>query len=244
MSFLSRERFGILHRTLFQAAEEDYLISRVSARMVLGNQFSWSAAQAIEKFSKCALIANGVSVKNKKHDLVTLVSDLVERFPHLFPTTLTSHSLLKVRESIEYDELFFDAIKRFDKNGCADRRYRNGHLSVRPYDLQKLDQIVFLLRRICFPLNSDDEEFSNWFSRISDDPSFSPFSEWNLILGTLPHFARRREALIIGNLPNFQDHEDGSQNKWFSHIDQDPVEMLRSIERISDDDIRWLVFAT
>lgn len=240
MSFLSHERLDLLHRTLFQAAEEDYLISRVSARMVLGNQFSWSAAQAIEKFSKCALIANGKSVKNEKHNLVKLVGDLVEDYPGLFPNTLTSHKLLKVRESIDYEEPFIDAIKRFDKNGCANRRYRNGHLSVRPYDLQKLDQIVFLLRRICFPLKSDDTDFIDWFNRISEDFSFSPFPEWKLTVGSFSHFDLRRESLTRGNLPNFQDHEDGFQNRWFSHLDPDPIEVLYRNKRISDDDISWL----
>ena len=51
------------------AADEDYSVARFSFRLGLGNQFGWSAQQAIEKYIKGALLLNGMNISELGHDL-------------------------------------------------------------------------------------------------------------------------------------------------------------------------------
>ena len=45
------------------SADEDYIIARAGFRRGLAHQFFWSAEQGVEKYTKYALLLNGISVR-------------------------------------------------------------------------------------------------------------------------------------------------------------------------------------
>ena len=251
MSELPWQRVDLVIKTFRDAADEDYLVARVSAELVLGNQFAWSAAQAIEKYSKCILILNGHSVKDLNHNILNKLGSFVVSYPELFPEYLIPNDALKVREPYDYEEPFMSALKRFDDNGKPKRRYRQGRLAVRAYDLQKLDQIVLYLRRCCRQIVGMPDEHL-----VRQDVAGSmslDFAQWHLVNGDLHHHERRLEAFTSENLVVFDAKDKNVRSRFFSLIEADPlvrgvvtkhlsisdIEWANSMYKIPKDDVQW-----
>jgi hypothetical protein len=139
------------------AADEDYLLARFSARTNLLYQFWWNAQQSVEKYLKAALLLNGVPVSGYGHQIVGMFEE-ARRFSgdllpllHCPPRHVISYGpSLFGRGGFEEIDSF---IQRVEQLGTPDNRYRAFSTITHSSDLIKYDEICFLLRRICFPLD-------------------------------------------------------------------------------------------
>ena len=240
MSELNGVRIELTLKTFRDSADEDYLIARNAARLSLGYQFSWSAAQALEKYAKCIFVLNGESVRNWNHNFSSKLENLFDNFPEIFPAFLDPPTQLEVSEIYTYRESSKVAITRFCENGAPSRRYRQGDLAVVPYDLHKLDQLTFWLRRACRPFfgvtdYSKREAALNSFKSVHQ----SARNEWNMCAGKIPSKNNRFKILSEGNLAHFGESALGTHNQWFASYDSDKKTLLQGIGGFSDDDVEW-----
>lgn len=155
------------------AADEDYLIARFSARANLLYQFWWNAQQSIEKYLKAALLLNGVEVSSFGHKLVEMFQiarsfsgDLLPLL-HCPPRPVISSRWPSTNP--RGFTLVDDFIERIEQHGDPDNRYRVNSTYTFASDLVKYDEICFAIRRICFPLDIKLEEESitaqEWLQR-------------------------------------------------------------------------------
>lgn len=145
-------KFRLCHRIFVEAANEDYLAARFFWRVRAGNQFAWSASQALEKYIKGARLICGLSAKFR-HGYHTKLEELIAVASGTIPDTLNRPPALSLADGFhdEFPESSIDAAKRFEENGHTQQRYRQKGLLIRPYDLCKLDQLCLSLLSSCFP---------------------------------------------------------------------------------------------
>jgi hypothetical protein len=237
LSELPWQRVDLVLKTFRNAADEDYLVARVSGELVLGNQFAWSAAQAIEKYTKCILILNGRGEKGLNHSFLEALSNFVGAYPELFPETLAPNAALKVKDPFDYEEPFMNALERFAQNGKTDRRYRQGRLAITAYDLQKLDQIVLYLRRCCRQIAGMPNK-NRVRQEIIGSTSLD-FAQWHLVNGDLPYHERRLEAFTSENLISTDAKDKEIRSQFFGSFEADPLKMGVHTKRLSISDIEW-----
>lgn len=138
------------------AADEDYLVARIAARHSLHFQFCWSSQQALEKYLKAILLLNNEPIKGS-HKLTDFINKACDISGDLLPYIIcppnshpTSTNALFAHKPFEP---VYEYIQRVEQYGDPNNRYRTFSIRVDGYDLNKLDQMVFLLRRVAFPLD-------------------------------------------------------------------------------------------
>jgi HEPN domain-containing protein len=139
------------------AADEDYLIARFSARTNLVYQFWWSAQQAVEKYLKAALLLNGHPVSQYGHQLSGMLqvarSFSEDLLPHLHCPPRNVVTSAWPNTNPRSFMLVDDFVGRVENLGNPNSRYRATSNYTRASDLIHFDELCFLLRRICFPLD-------------------------------------------------------------------------------------------
>jgi hypothetical protein len=140
------------------SADEDYLVARMALRSSLHYQFCWSSQQAIEKYMKAAILLNSdepVAVVKGGHGLSELFEKCLLFSGDLLPLVLCPpRGFWPDRaHELRFFEKTEDYIARVEAYGDPNNRYRMFSIVLDKKDLHKLDQVVFMLRRIAFPLD-------------------------------------------------------------------------------------------
>jgi hypothetical protein len=100
------------------------------------------------------LLMNEVSVKRFSHRILDLFDELVNVTDGLLPTLLVPPRGIPLRGSINpRSEPLRNFIGRIDEMGNPNNRYRYYSMYVDKFDLHKLDETCFQLRRLCIPLD-------------------------------------------------------------------------------------------
>lgn len=146
-----------------EPADADYVDARIMWRFGRKRAFSWSAAQAIEKYIKAFLLFNGFQAKFR-HDFAKSIPILRSLFGPGFGSTIEIPRVFEVTSGgLWIDSVdFWDSIELFAKNGSSAGRYGETRLSVEPYAIHILDHICFSFRKITIDLTSrskNDREF-------------------------------------------------------------------------------------
>lgn len=142
-------------RMFRDAADEDYLIARMTARAGLQFQYCWSSQQAIEKYLKAILLLNGQKI-NFNHDLLSMFGAVLEMTGDLIPIVLCPPNGFPRDVRLFHSPLFEPScayISRVEKLGNPGNRYRSDSIVLDFGDLNKLDHMCFMLRRVAFPLD-------------------------------------------------------------------------------------------
>ena len=120
------------------------LLHRFSFRLGLGNQFGWSAQQAIEKYIKGALLLNGMNISELGHDLDRAFREIKNIAPELIPQFVSAPNSKGYGAKEETNNV----IDRFHHNGNTSQRYRiYGHL-VHEFYFHYFDCICFIFIRL------------------------------------------------------------------------------------------------
>ncbi|MBQ2260979.1 MAG: HEPN domain-containing protein [Loktanella sp.] len=139
------------------AADEDYLIARFSARSNLLYQFWWSAQQAVEKYLKAALLLNGKPVRSYGHKLLEMYGVALDFSGDLLPILLCPPAVVRQRIWPNTNPRGFLPTEKFvsllQTNGNPHNRYRTFSTYTKPEYLIYFDELCFCLRRIAFPLD-------------------------------------------------------------------------------------------
>lgn len=137
-------------RTFRDTADCDYISARLSSRARLHSQFLWQSQQTVEKLLKCILLLNRVPAKKLRHDIVAAL-DLIKTLP--FEITLSDSSI--------------DFLRYIDRFG--EWRYLETSYFTKGLELQKLDQLVWQLRRYCQRLQKRDPQHHSRFTALESD---------------------------------------------------------------------------
>lgn len=171
----------LVWRMFREPADCDYINARALLFANQSYQFYWSAAQAIEKYLKCALLQNGVSVSGYGHDIPKLLLRLLAIAGEHLPIMLVPPREIELRPlngtlmGLSYAEPFVSFIERIASEGDSSNRYRHYSLIFRRSDLHKFDECCFQLRRLCFPLEIDYGGIGeNYCDILRENPNFSP----------------------------------------------------------------------
>ena len=156
-------------RMFREAADQDYIVARVSARMDLLHQFAWSSQQCLEKIMKAVLLLNDQSVNEFQHDVEGIFKPVSEIGGDLLPYLLCPPNGFQSQQNTfrSQFEPTISYIKRVNNYGNTHNRYRAYSVSIPLYDLNHLDQVYFLLRRIAFPLDLELKGFEETASVLS-----------------------------------------------------------------------------
>ncbi|NLQ17086.1 HEPN domain-containing protein [Marinomonas sp. M1K-6] len=180
-------------------ADQDYISARSSYFMGFQQQFLWSAQQAVEKYLKAILLYNGNTARWKKepnsngnggktfgHDLIALNSKVKE-------IGYLEYSLP------EWGELYLNKLAKF---GGANR-YLSQWSDTTYEDLEKLDELVWYIRRYCFFIRENTEKMSFRDTKINSIKSKSFPTMHNLNDGLLEKVIKNkstaRDALVREN---------------------------------------------
>ena len=183
-------KHSIANELYIKTADENYIVARGCSFYSLETDFFWLAAHCLEKYMKAVLLLNERSAKQyvkagKKtlygHDIEKHYEDIRPLAPELLPNKLLCPKELH-NDPLWGEETLGDFIKRIRIYGQPDNRYQFiGYVKQGP-DLLKLDQVVFVIRRLCQPLeahfawrgNQKDKGVPNQTKRermLHDDPA-------------------------------------------------------------------------
>lgn len=181
---LNSEKRAIIIGLFLEPADRSYALSRWSFHAGLYYEFFWNAAQALEKYLKACLLLNGKSVNGQRHNIEKLFDDFKEVALDLLPDEVVKpgHALAK----FWYIESTLQFVKRFNELGDPNNRYAMIGHAVNYYDLEKLDSVVFAIRRLATCLDENiypdemniAEPMSAW---LRNNPSMafpSTFQPW------------------------------------------------------------------
>jgi len=147
------EKHSIINELFIATADDNYVLARWCFDQHLNVDFYWLAVHALEKYLKAILLLNGESAKSYSHDIVKLYASVKPLAPELFPSVLVKPDDRMPDEYWHIEEVS-NFIARLHRDGQADNRYQLFGYSRQPEDLWKLDQVVFVLRRACRPLEA------------------------------------------------------------------------------------------
>ncbi|MBI1173195.1 hypothetical protein GC209_17540 [bacterium] len=185
------ENSELLHaiwRMFLEPADYDYACARACIFQRQAYSFYWSAAQAIEKYLKCTLLLNSMSVKDEGHRLSSMTTKFRNRFPKILPLVLIPPKFMELNVADErFDrsnaEPFDKFVDRIEKSGSPHNRYRHYSLAFYESDLHKLDEVVFQIRRTCFPLGARRRQTEKIYSELlAEDPSLQGHDTFDLLL--------------------------------------------------------------
>lgn len=159
---LTHKRISLVLDHFLSAADEDYVVARMSALSGIWSQSLWSAAQAVEKYCKAILCLNEISTQKDGHDLESLAEKVKAlapelwkerfQFPENFPKGPDAYQLNDANTDAETVSEF---IQRLNSLGSPNQRYRQTKSTGSHIFLFKLDQTCLRLRRLCVPLDQD-----------------------------------------------------------------------------------------
>ena len=197
-------------------ADEDYLTARYAWRSRLPNTFCWSAGQALEKYTKCALLINGKSAIFS-HSFLRDLRNLQSICRQLIPDHIERPSKLELVEGMEdeFPEATLSAAERFEKNGSPRQRYRESGHSIQAYDLHKLDALCFYIRRVCVNLNENRDDGLTWKEHLEENPN-TLIDFGKLHKKERRHFPEMEDALLTGNFQFFEDPPGSPLPLWYS----------------------------
>lgn len=245
-----RDSVNIRHliwRMFRDAADCDYITARA---MLLSKQpygFYWNASQAIEKYLKCILLQNDISVKKYGHDNIEMFREVQDLADAMLPMMLIPANFIEMWPSkatlfgLSSAEVFSDFIERITSNGDPSNRYRHYSLVFRNSDLHKLDECCFLLRRLCFPLGIEfGEAGKTYLDTIRSDPNFQPDLPLHFIEGngeTLEweRFAQRYNFSFYPDLAEKEGKYLGSGGRMINS------EIALVVQRNSKDELKWVL---
>jgi len=139
------------------AADEDYIMARSSVRFGLHYSFFWHAAQAIEKYLKCIHALNLGAINHFRGHRFLDIFDPVDAYcGDLIPCVLCPPRYFPKNGLSRPFEPTRDFLSRIQEMGSPDARYREISIAFQGYDLHKLDELSFCLRRLCFVLTAED----------------------------------------------------------------------------------------
>jgi HEPN domain-containing protein len=196
-------------------ADEDYVVARLLYLTGLERQFFWSAAQAVEKYLKAALLLNGEPVKHYKHRLTAMFDRLSAiAGPHL-ATDLEMPPQLKrfgTHERYLKGGTLRAFVQHIEKHGRPANRYDTIGTDSEFGDINRLDRAIFILRRLTVDLSARVEESKG-----------ETFKDW---LPLHPQSLVRdfRHRLIHTPGPSYSVHQAARENNYafapkFEHTD-------------------------
>ncbi len=147
------EKHSIVNELFIATADDNYVLARWCFHQHLNVDFYWLAVHALEKYLKAILLLNGESAKSYSHDVVKLYASVRPLAPELFPAALDKPED-RMPDEYWHVEKVADFVARLHRDGQADNRYQLFGYSRQPEDLWKFDQIVFVVRRMCRPLEA------------------------------------------------------------------------------------------
>lgn len=185
------------------AADEDYFSARLMWHIGHARGFAWSAAQALEKYIKCALLLNGMGCK----------------FGHDFARPATKNKIKLVAGDLLPDQIdipdppdgkprpgwpssveLWPALQQFEKNGHPNGRYNEINIDLNFFDIHILDAACFALRRLSVDLDSDFEQGISWRKQLQAEPniifSVKTFED---MLKEKPEYISPKDALFSYN---------------------------------------------
>ncbi len=136
-----RQFNSYVYRSFRDTADEDYIAARSAHRMGLYIPFLWLASQAIEKYLKAILIFNGKSLVEHKRN-----GNITAKFKH---DVLQLYQALGTISDITFD--FPRELEGFMKylGVYGQDRYFEHAVHLDGYELLRLDQAVWCIRRYC-----------------------------------------------------------------------------------------------
>jgi hypothetical protein len=146
-------KHSIINELIIATADDNYVLARWCFHQHLNVDFFWLAVHALEKYLKAVLLLNGKSAKSYSHDIVKLYASVTPLAPELLPAILVKPED-RMPDPYWHVENAADFIARLHRDGQADNRYQLFGYSRHPEDLWKLDQVVFIVRRMCRPLEA------------------------------------------------------------------------------------------
>ncbi len=154
----SNERLEVLKNDLVSRLfvdTADYALARIAHRMQMDNGFFWLAGQAVEKLLKASLLLNGHSAARDGHNLVELYRKVTVYASDLLPEKLDQPCWLEFQSGDSWQaETPLAFLERIRVYTDPDTRYNVFGTSLRGEDLIHLDQLIFALRRVAFPLDA------------------------------------------------------------------------------------------
>jgi len=133
-------------------ADQNYVSARWCFLNGLNLDFYWLSLHAVEKYLKTILLLNGESAKDFSHDIVSLYDKVLPIANGLLP----KHFTIPPEVELHWwrDEKYKKFVRRLYDEGNADNRYQIYGYRRGSDDLFKVDQLVFSLRRLCWPLDT------------------------------------------------------------------------------------------
>ena len=150
---------NIILRTLIwrlyrDSADEDYLVARLSYRHGISFTFWWHAQQAVEKYLKASALLNCVNTSTDGHSLSILLSKVKKFSGDLLPMEINPKDYFEQGRGGSVKSESIEAIVRtIEQYGATSSRYRHNPMLARGYWFHQFDELVFLLRRLTFPLD-------------------------------------------------------------------------------------------
>lgn len=196
---VSASKNNLVHELFVRTADENYITARWCAIHHLNTDFLWLAVHALEKYLKAVLLVNGRTSKGYRHDIVRLYADVRALAGPLLPDRLQKPADLDIHHWFERSAE--DFIAHLLRNGNADNRYLIYGWATRSEDLHMLDAMVFAVRRLICPLESQ------MFPRSDPD---APTITHREILTRQPGYYGRM-AMPLDNLVRVKDESDARQ---------------------------------
>ncbi len=209
LSDLEEAKFTLLVDTYLFSADDSYISARQALIQKRPRPFYWNAAQAIEKYCKFILLANDASVSGINHNIEECFRRTQEMFSSLIPDTIqppnsadywyldaTSGDPVRFWPPLETKHF----ISIISAGGMADSRYNLTPSVLRGGYLHLLDELLFLLRRLCFPF-----EYSKRYSKVMPAKTLRGNPNLQLLDAVYPlirnsHDEYTRNSILVGNL--------------------------------------------
>lgn len=193
------------------AADEDYAVARWAFSTGLIHQFCWSAQQAIEKVLKSVLLLNGEDISNSNHELLGPLERAQVLCGDLLPNEISLPDYFPEGQFYEFakNEEIEELVGRFQKNGHSSHRYRLYSLSIHGFDVHKLDELYFILRRVAYPLSMSYEGTSKTYrTKLQIEPRLHPHEPFRKLLNG--DEKKTTPLLPFLRLRNFAFYEDSA----------------------------------
>ncbi|MBO1024731.1 hypothetical protein IPU75_08375 [Ochrobactrum sp. SD129] len=166
----NRFKYIFAHSFFAKPADTNYLLARYTKINFMFSEFYWQSAQAIEKYLKAGLILNGHSVKKLSHNLNSIWKIYKSVYNECPVPEFEKPENLRgdLWDRCTLDEF----INRINKYGDIDCRYGLVSYHTFPYDLFKLDYLIFQLKRRVVGINwfvgrdlQDDHKYIEFYGR-------------------------------------------------------------------------------
>lgn len=177
----------IVQELFINTADDNYIAARWCFFEGLNVDFFWLAVHTLEKYMKAALLMNGRSGKSYRdntgksrsfsHDIEILYKHVKLLASDLLPNRLEQPNKFDVDYWL--NEAPEDFLQRIYGNGNPDNRYQIFGFQQFRENIFKLDTMVFVLRRLCVPLDGYilDSEVTNLTYR---DKLVKHLKEWKV----------------------------------------------------------------